>query len=169
MRRSSSVPAATIASGDPRVDERTFADLTSRHRRELHVHCYRMLSSFDDAEDAVQETFLRAWRSRDSFDGSTMFRAWLYKIATNVCLDVLRSRSRRLTTMRTFDSTASRPLRPLPVASSGPSVLNDGKTPQSERIASGQGRRVREALRRRRAPERGGHRASALTVGWRRR
>ena len=61
-----------------------------------------MLASFDEAEDAVQETFLRAWRSRDSFDGGTMFRAWLYRIATNVCLDMIRSRSRRLTTMRTF-------------------------------------------------------------------
>ena len=61
-----------------------------------------MLASFDEAEDAVQETFLRAWRSRDSFDGSTMFRAWLYRIATNVCLDMIRSRSRRLTAMRTF-------------------------------------------------------------------
>ena len=83
-------------------DEPAFADLTQRHRRELHVHCYRMLASFDEAEDAVQETFLRAWRSRDSFDGSTMFRAWLYRIATNVCLDMIRSRSRRLTAMRTF-------------------------------------------------------------------
>jgi RNA polymerase sigma-70 factor (ECF subfamily) len=72
------------------------------HRRELHVHCYRMLASFDEAEDAVQETFLRAWRGRDSFDGSSMFRAWLYQIATNVCLDALRRRSRRLATVRTF-------------------------------------------------------------------
>jgi RNA polymerase sigma-70 factor (ECF subfamily) len=79
-----------------------FADLTQRHRRELHVHCYRMLASFEEAEDAVQETFLRAWRGRDGFDGSTQFRAWLYRIATNVCLDMLRTRSRRLTDMRTF-------------------------------------------------------------------
>ena len=91
------------------ADESAFAELTQRHRRELHVHCYRMLASFDEAEDAVQETFLRAWRGRDSFDGSTMFRAWLYRIATNVCLDMIRSRSRRLTTMRTF---AEVPLAP---------------------------------------------------------
>ena len=84
------------------ADESSFADLTQRHRRELHVHCYRMLASFEEAEDAVQETFLRAWRRRDGFDGSTMFRAWLYRIATNVCLDVLRTRSRHLTQMRTF-------------------------------------------------------------------
>ncbi|WP_246127915.1 RNA polymerase subunit sigma-70 [Amycolatopsis rhizosphaerae] len=70
-----------------------FAGRTERYRRELHVHCYRMLASFDDAEDAVQETMLRAWRGRSGFSG-TQFRAWLYQIATNVCLDVLRDRSR---------------------------------------------------------------------------
>ncbi|HEX3588867.1 MAG TPA: RNA polymerase subunit sigma-70 [Pseudonocardiaceae bacterium] len=71
-------------------DERAFGALVDRHRRALHVHCYRMLASFDEAEDAVQETFLRAWRHRDTFDGSSLFRAWLYKIATNVCVDQLR-------------------------------------------------------------------------------
>ncbi len=89
--------AAAIAGEDS-----AFAALTERHRRELHVHCYRMLASFDEAEDAVQETFLRAWRGRDNFDGSSLFRAWLYRIATNVCLDTLRRSSRRLTTMHTF-------------------------------------------------------------------
>ena len=79
------------------ADEAAFAGLAERHRRELHVHCYRMLASFDEAEDAVQETMLRAWRSRDSFDGSSLVRAWLYRIATNVCLDAIRSRSRRAT------------------------------------------------------------------------
>ncbi|MET9271898.1 RNA polymerase subunit sigma-70 [Kribbella sp. NPDC003557] len=76
-------------------DESAFADLAGQHRRELHVHCYRMLASFDDAEDAVQETLLRAWRSRDQYDGRTFFRAWLYRIATNVCLDLTRQRNRR--------------------------------------------------------------------------
>jgi RNA polymerase sigma-70 factor (ECF subfamily) len=66
-----------------------------RHRRELHVHCYRMLGSFEEAEDLVQETYLRAWRARASFGGGDGLRAWLYKIATNACLDALRSRARK--------------------------------------------------------------------------
>jgi RNA polymerase sigma-70 factor (ECF subfamily) len=76
------------------ADRSAFEELAERHQRELHVHCYRMLASFDEAEDATQETLLRAWRSRASFDG-TMVRAWLYRIATNVCLDMLRRSSRR--------------------------------------------------------------------------
>jgi RNA polymerase sigma-70 factor (ECF subfamily) len=83
-------------------DQGAFATLTERHRRELHVHCYRMLASFEEAEDAVQETFLRAWRGRDRFDGGARFRAWLYRIATNVCLDALRRRSRQLTKLQSF-------------------------------------------------------------------
>jgi RNA polymerase sigma-70 factor (ECF subfamily) len=61
-----------------------------------------MLASFDEAEDAVQETFLRAWRARDTFDGSSLVRAWLYKIATNVCLDAIRRSARRLDSIRSF-------------------------------------------------------------------
>ena len=82
-------------------DESGFAELAERHRRELHVHCYRMLASFDEAEDAVQETFLRAWRSRERFEGE-LFRAWLYRIATNVCLDMIRRRSRQVPTLHSF-------------------------------------------------------------------
>lgn len=74
------------------VDEPTFSGLAQRHRRELHVHCYRMLGSFEDAEDTVQETFLRAWRRRETFEGRSTFRAWLYRIATNACLDLLAKR-----------------------------------------------------------------------------
>jgi RNA polymerase sigma-70 factor (TIGR02960 family) len=82
--------------------ESAFETLTERHRRELHVHCYRMLASFDEAEDAVQETLLRAWRSRDTFDGGSLLRAWLYRIATNVCLDMIRARSRRVGQLRSL-------------------------------------------------------------------
>ncbi|MGI5237673.1 RNA polymerase subunit sigma-70 [Dactylosporangium sp. CA-139066] len=72
-----------------------FQQLFERHRRELHVHCYRMLASFTDADDAVQETFLRAWRGRDDFVPGTNARAWLYRIATTACLDAIRRNNRR--------------------------------------------------------------------------
>jgi RNA polymerase sigma-70 factor (ECF subfamily) len=72
-----------------------FNTAVEHHRRELHVHCYRMLGSFEEAEDALQEALLRAWRGRDGFSGDSGLRAWLYKIATNVCLDSLRARKRR--------------------------------------------------------------------------
>jgi RNA polymerase sigma-70 factor (ECF subfamily) len=72
-----------------------FDDLVRRYRRELHVYCYRMLGSFDEAEDHVQEVLLRAWRSRQSFQGRSSPRTWLYRVATNACLDTLRRHARR--------------------------------------------------------------------------
>jgi RNA polymerase sigma-70 factor (ECF subfamily) len=83
-------------------DEPAFAALMERHRRELHLHCYRMLGSFEEAEDLVQETFLRAWRGRESFEGGPWFRAWLYRIATNACLDAIRRRSRQVRSLQSF-------------------------------------------------------------------
>ena len=75
-------------------DRASFTASVERHRRELHVHCYRMLGSFEESEDLVQETFLRAWRGRETFEGRSSLRAWLYRIATNACLDALDKRPR---------------------------------------------------------------------------
>jgi RNA polymerase sigma-70 factor (TIGR02960 family) len=76
-------------------DGEAFRALTEPHRRELQVHCYRMLGSFQDAEDALQDTLLAAWRGLAGFDGRASIRTWLYRIATNRCLSALRSASRR--------------------------------------------------------------------------
>ena len=76
-------------------DELAFQRLTDRYRRELLVHCYRMLGSVHDAEDVLQETLLRAWRGLESFQGRSALRPWLYRIATNACLDAIASRRRR--------------------------------------------------------------------------
>src|SRR4029450_9676863 len=72
-----------------------FQELTEPHRRELQVHCYRMLGSFQDAEDALQDTLLSAWQGLGGFEGRASIRTWLYRIATNRCLNALRSTSRR--------------------------------------------------------------------------
>ena len=87
--------AAPADSDGARTGVGDFDDLVRRYRRELHVYCYRMLGSFDEAEDHVQEVLLRAWRSRESFQGLSSPRTWLYRIATNACLDTLRRDARR--------------------------------------------------------------------------
>ena len=89
-------------------DETAFAELTRRHRRELHVHCYRMLASFEDAEDLVQETFLRAWQKRATYQGRAPFRAWLYRIATNACLDFLARHDRRVVELKAEGAPSDR-------------------------------------------------------------
>jgi RNA polymerase sigma-70 factor (ECF subfamily) len=76
-------------------DGDAFRELTEPHRRELHVHCYRMLGSFQDAEDALQDTLLAAWQGLGGFEGRASLRTWLYRIATKRCLNALRSASRR--------------------------------------------------------------------------
>jgi RNA polymerase sigma-70 factor, ECF subfamily len=76
-------------------DEEAFRELTEPYRRELQVHCYRILGSVQDAEDMVQETLVAAWRSLEAFEGRASVRSWLYRIATNRCLNALRARSRR--------------------------------------------------------------------------
>jgi RNA polymerase sigma-70 factor, ECF subfamily len=76
-------------------DEDAFRELTDPFRRELHVHCYRMVGSLHDAEEMLQETLLAAWRGLDAFEGRASVRAWLYRIATNRCLNALRDRGRR--------------------------------------------------------------------------
>ena len=105
------------------IDESEFAALAERHRRELHVHCYRMLGSLDDAEDLVQETLLRAWRGRRGFEGRVVARAWLYRIATNACLDALRRRPAGSW------PRMSRPPRPTPPTPPRPRSSGSSPTP----------------------------------------
>ena len=79
-----------------RGDESAFAVVVAPHERSLFRHCYRMLGSGPDAEDALQDTLIRAWRRLDTYDAAGTFGGWLYRIATNICLDLLRSRQGRL-------------------------------------------------------------------------
>ena len=78
-------------------DQEAFSELVERYRHELQVHCYRILGSAQDAEDALQEALLTAWRSLDGFEGRSSLRTWLYRIATSRCLNLLRADSRRVT------------------------------------------------------------------------
>src|ERR671921_2374226 len=94
------------------------------HRAPLTGHCYRMLGSVVDADDAVQETIIRAWRGLDGFDGRASLRTWLYRIATNVCLDALSDRKRR-----------ARPMEEGPVSSPDDSLVERPRTHWLEPIA----------------------------------
>ncbi len=80
-------------------DERAFAELLAGFRRELHAHCYRMLGSLHDADDAWQEVLLRAWRGISGFEGRSSLRRWLYRVATNVCLTMIAQRAKRVLPM----------------------------------------------------------------------
>jgi RNA polymerase sigma-70 factor (ECF subfamily) len=90
-----SVMTADLISRARAGDGDAFRELTEPHRRELQVHCYRMLGSFQDAEDTLQDTLLAAWRGLGEYEGRASIRTWLYRIATNRCLNALRSASRR--------------------------------------------------------------------------
>jgi len=99
------VPDPRLLEAARRGDEDAFRALVEPHRRELHAHCYRMLGSLQDAEDAVQETLLRAWRGLGGFETGRALRPWLYKIATNASLDALAKRPKR--TLRLVDAPPS--------------------------------------------------------------
>jgi RNA polymerase sigma-70 factor, ECF subfamily len=106
----------------------SFEQECERYRHELRVHCYRMLGSYDDAEDVVQETYLRAWRARSSFEGRSSVRAWLYRIATNVCIDDVRRPQRVLPYQlepASFPATALPAREDLPWLQPFPDVLLD--------------------------------------------
>ena len=120
----------TTATAGP-SDDVTFEEATAGFRRELLAHCYRMIGSPSEAEDLVQETYLRAWRSYDAFEGRASLRTWLHRIATNVCLTALEGQQRRPlpTGLGAPSTTASEPLQvqaevpwlgPLPDAMLGP-------------------------------------------------
>src|SRR6185503_1585274 len=96
------------------LDQQAFSALAEPHRRELQVHCYRMVGSVQEAEDLAQETLWRAWRRRETYEGRAPFRAWLYKIATNLCLDALKQRPRR--SLPVARQAAAAPEAPLPPA-----------------------------------------------------
>jgi RNA polymerase sigma-70 factor, ECF subfamily len=117
-------PTATATATLPAQSADAFGEAADPFRRELLVHCYRMLGSIDDAEDAVQETFVRAWRSRATFTEAVSFRAWLYRIATNVCLDAIERRK------RTPGGAAGRVVEAEPI----PEGLLDATTPGPEAL-----------------------------------
>jgi RNA polymerase sigma-70 factor (ECF subfamily) len=94
-------------------DESAFTALAERYRRQLHVHCYRMVGSLEDAEDLVQDTLLRAWRGRSGFEGRSLFRTWLYRIATNACLNALTRAPRRVLPPDLAPAAAGAPAEPL--------------------------------------------------------
>jgi RNA polymerase sigma-70 factor (ECF subfamily) len=116
----------------PAVDSVEFAEHFEPYRRELLAHCYRMVGSLDDAEDLVQETYIRAWRAYGTFEGRSSVRTWLYRIATNVCLSALQHRARRVLPSglgpasaypplpSTTDSSEIAWLQPIPEAIAGP-------------------------------------------------
>jgi RNA polymerase sigma-70 factor, ECF subfamily len=123
----SQVEAGGVVAAARAGDESAFSSLVESYRAELQVHCYRMLGSLEDSEDVVQETFLRAWRKRKSFQGRSSFRAWLYRIATNACLDALQRNPR---TVPSHDG--ARPLPEVPWLQPYPDQLLEGVAPRAD-------------------------------------
>ncbi|UYM04628.1 sigma-70 family RNA polymerase sigma factor [Solicola gregarius] len=109
-------------------DRDAFTALTQKHRGELQAHCYRMLGSLQDAEDALQETLLAAWLGLDGFEGRSSIRTWLYRIATNRCLNVLRSSARRPVASAALPVPAPKPtsMGEVPWLQPYPDVLLEG-------------------------------------------
>jgi RNA polymerase sigma-70 factor, ECF subfamily len=131
-------------------DANAFGRLAEPHRRELQLHCYRMLGSLNEAEDLVQETYLRAWRAIDRFEGRSSLRSWLYKIATNTCLTVLAERKNH---SRTLPEERGEPNDPWP-DQPDPEILWLEPYPDrllegvADRIDEGEGRyELRESVR----------------------
>jgi RNA polymerase sigma-70 factor, ECF subfamily len=125
--RASSLPAVVAANGPGSApaetarlasaqagDERAFEALLVRHRRSLHVHCYRLLGSVHDADDALQETALRAWRGLPRYEPRASLSAWLYRIATNVCLRMMERRQPRTGTLDAAEAAVAAYLEPYP-------------------------------------------------------
>jgi len=92
----SALPTTDLLTAARAGDENAFAALVEPHRRDLHAHCYRMLGSLQDAEDALQDALLRAWRGLGRFEGRASLRTWLHRIATNACLDLAKRRPARV-------------------------------------------------------------------------
>jgi RNA polymerase sigma-70 factor (TIGR02960 family) len=104
---------ATVLTRARAGDEEAFRSLVEPYRRELQLHCYRILGSLQDAEDLLQDTLLAAWRGLDKFEGRASMRSWLYRIATNRCLNALRARARRAPERQTAVPTPTRMVEPL--------------------------------------------------------
>jgi hypothetical protein len=109
------LPSGSRAPAGPSVTSTDVAPQLEQYRADLTGYCYRMLGSVFEAEDAVQETFLRAWRAFEQFEGRAALRSWLYRIATNVCLDVLNGRQRRARPMDLGPASSANTPLPVPL------------------------------------------------------